>query len=399
MKCSRVAAATLLAVALAGCSSAGVGTQSYGGSSPPVATQSSEAARPAPHELPTDPAASIWGHWNLSEQVASLLVLHFPGADEDATEDFLQAIKPAGVILMGDSIPDPESALAEQTRHWQTMAHEDGQPPLIISIDQEGGLVRRLQEDPAPGAPEVRAQGPDTVREAFAQRGTYLASLGVNVNFGIIADTTDDPDSFIFPRVLGTDPQSAAASVAAAVEGEAAGSDGRVASTLKHFPGHGMTSQDSHQVIAECANITLEQWGDSAAIPFEAGVDAGAGLVMMSHVDCPRVAPGPASMESRWYQVLRDDLGFDGVIVTDDLSMLTATGEADFADPVANAVSAINAGTTLVLSIGGESPEQALEYAKDLVDGISDAVERGVISREVFDDAGLRALRFRLSLR
>ena len=119
---------------------------------------------------------------------------------------------------------------------------------------------------------------------------------------------------------------------------------------------------------------------------------------MMSHISCPRIAQGPTSLQAKWYEILRDDLGFDGVIITDDMSMLTNSGEETFADPGANAVGAIKAGATLVLSIGGEDGPTATTYAQSLIDAIVSAVESGEIPTEVFRDAGIRALSFRLGL-
>ena len=353
---------------------------------------------PTPQQLAAAEAEELWQSWDTRAQAASLLVLHYPGSDAQATQSFLETVAPAGLILMGDNVPDPEDALEEQTRRWQEAAESARLPPLVISIDQEGGLVKKLLGDTNVGAGDLRDGDPEAVAEAFRERGGYLSRLGVNVNFGIVADYTDDPGSFIYDRVLGTTSSSAAAAVQAAVEGEREGGSGAVHSTVKHFPGHGLTPGDSHQIIPDCGDITQEEWAETAAVPFEAGISSGTSLVMMSHISCPRIAQGPASLQAKWYEVLRDDLGFDGVIVTDDMSMLTNSGEEPFADPGANAVGAIKAGATLVLSIGGEDGAAATIYAQGLVDAVVAAVESGEIPAEVFHDAGIRALIFRQGL-
>ena len=351
-----------------------------------------------PQQLAVAEAEELWQSWDTRAQAASLLVLHYPGSDAQATQGFLETVAPAGLILMGDNVPDPEDALVEQTKQWQAAAESAGLPPLVISIDQEGGLVKRLAGDASVGAGDLRDGDPAAVEEAFRERGQYLSQLGVNVNFGIVADYTDDSASFIYDRVLGTTPSSAAAAVQAAVEGEGEGGEGTVHSTIKHFPGHGLTPGDSHQIIPDCGQITQEEWAETAAVPFEAGINSGTSLVMMSHISCPRIAQGPTSLQAKWYEILRDDLGFDGVIITDDMSMLTNSGEETFADPGANAVGAIKAGATLVLSIGGEDGAAATAYAQGLVDAVVTAVESGEIPAEVFHDAGIRALSFRLGL-
>ena len=351
-----------------------------------------------PQQLAVAEAEELWQSWDTRAQAASLLVLHYPGSDAQATQGFLETVAPAGLILMGDNVPDPEDALVEQTKQWQAAAESAGLPPLVISIDQEGGLVKRLAGDASAGAGDLRDGDPAAVEEAFRERGQYLSQLGVNVNFGIVADYTDDSASFIYDRVLGTTPSSAAAAVQAAVKGEREGGGGTVHSTVKHFPGYGLTPGDSHQIIPDCGQITQEEWAETAALPFEAGINAGTSLVMMSHISCPRIAQGPTSLQAKWYEILRDDLGFDGVIITDDMSMLTNSGEETFADPGANAVGAIKAGATLVLSIGGEDGPTATTYAQSLIDAIVSAVESGEIPTEVFRDAGIRALSFRLGL-
>ena len=351
-----------------------------------------------PQQLAVAEAEELWQSWDTRAQAASLLVLHYPGSDAQATQGFLETVAPAGLILMGDNVPDPEDALVEQTKQWQAAAESAGLPPLVISIDQEGGLVKRLAGDASAGAGDLRDGDPAAVEEAFRERGQYLSQLGVNVNFGIVADYTDDSASFIYDRVLGTTPSSAAAAVQAAVEGEREGGGGTVHSTVKHFTGHGLTPGDSHQIIPDCGQITQEEWAETAAVPFEAGINSGTSLVMMSHISCPRIAQGPTSLQAKWYEILRDDLGFDGVIIKDDMSMLTNSGEETFADPGANAVGAIKAGATLVLSIGGEDGAAATAYAQGLVDAVVTAVESGEIPAEVFHDAGIRALSFRLGL-
>lgn len=380
------------AVVIAGCAGGSAAPQSKGGDTEEGDAQSETDGSSASAVTP-DPLADLWETMTPQEQAASLLILHYPGVDPEATAEFIADLQPGGIILMGDNIPDPESSLTSATLEWQSIVAANDQPPLIISIDQEGGVVSRLNSDPAPGAQILRDGDPDEVEAAFAARADLLASLGINTNFGIVADTTEDEASFIYSRVLGTSPETSAAAVTAAVMGE----EGKVASTLKHFPGHGMTPSDSHEVIAAC-ETSEEEWRHSAALPFEAGIAAGAPLVMMSHLSCPAVDATPASMSPAWYRILREDLGFDGVIVTDDMSMLVATEDPDLQDPAHNAVRALQAGATMVLSIGGNTEEEASAYAHDLVEGIAAAITDGTLDPATLRDAGIRALAFREGL-
>jgi beta-N-acetylhexosaminidase len=186
--------------------------------------------------------------------------------------------------------------------------------------------------------------------------------------------------------VFGADAASVSERVAAAVAGER----GVVLSTLKHFPGHGGAPGDSHALIPVTA-MSLEEWRATQAPPFQAGVDAGAELVMMGHLRYTAVDAAPASLSAAWYGVLRDELGFDGVAVTDDLSMLEASGEAAYADPAANGVAALAAGADLLLYVGPVDTGA-------LAARIADAVESGAIPAQRLADAARRVLELRRSV-
>jgi beta-N-acetylhexosaminidase len=163
-----------------------------------------------------------------------------------------------------------------------------------------------------------------------------------------------------------------------------------VFSTLKHFPGHGVAPGDSHSSIPG-TGMGHDEWRATHALPFEAGIDAGAELVMFGHLRFDAVDPAPATLSARWHEILRDELGFEGVAVTDDLSMLEHSGEAEFADPVENAVRALEAGNDLLLYVGPLDVDAT-------VDAVTDAVEAGRIPEERLDSAARRVLELRHSL-
>lgn len=325
----------------------------------------------------------------LEQQVASLLMLHFPGTDPQATADFVARFQPGGLILLGDNIPQDESTIPDMIGSW-------GEPsglPMVIAIDEEGGVVSRLSSDDYPSAADLHGGPPSVTEAAFRDRARLLSDLGINTNFGIIADVTDDPNSFIWQRVLGSTPDEGAMEVRAAVRGER----GLVASTLKHFPGHGLTNDDSHTSVPT-SDISLDDWRASAAVPFAAGVDAGAELVMFGHLVLTSVDEAPASLSARWHRILRSDLGFDGIAITDDMQMLVDSGLPRYADPVQNALRAIQTGSTMVLNVDGYESEDAAEAANRLIEGLAAAVRAGDLDSEVLEDAGLRLLEFREGL-
>lgn len=389
----------LTAALLAGTWLLGACTSSIGGAqsgTAPEEPQSAPQSQGSNSTVTEEPQSGFisaeqwWERMDERERAASVLMLHYPGADSEAIARFVEDFSPAGMILMGDNIPEDESELKQSLPMWA----DSGELPLLVGIDQEGGIVSRVKEDPGRPAVELRDGDPAVTEESFANRGEYLESLGINTNFGIIADSTNDQDSFIWSRILGTSPQIAADQVAAAVEGES----GKVYSALKHFPGHGESESDSHFTIPR-ANLNYDEWRAGPALPFAAGIDAGAEMVMMGHLSFPDIAPEPASISPQWHRILREDLEFEGIIVTDDMKMLRDQTDSSYAEATANAVAALNAGSTLILDIGGDSGADANEFAGALIDGIVLSVRNGILSEETLKDASMRVIEARAELK
>jgi beta-N-acetylhexosaminidase len=367
----------------------------------PTATRSTSSPSPSPSPTPTPtPSASAesdpaldWarGHVSdltLEQKAAAVLMLHAPGTDPAPLRAYVDA-GVSGLILMGDNVAGTPAEVAALAAGVQA----DPQAPILVAIDQEGGDVQRLPWDSAPGPSELRDAPVAATQEAFAARAATLAESGVSVNFGIVADVTGDPESFISGRVLGTEPSAAAERVAAAVTGEL----GVVMSTLKHFPGHGAAPGDSHSSVPT-APLTIDEWRAGPALPFAAGIDAGAELVMTGHLAYPAVDPAPASLSPEWHRILRDELGFDGVVVTDDMLMLQRNGLAEFADPGENAVRAIAAGGDLLLYVLPADPSEFGISVDGLVASIVSAVESGRIPESRLDEAAERVMELRRSL-
>jgi beta-N-acetylhexosaminidase len=358
--------------------------------SPPLPPPSAPTASATP--AAADPIAA-WvdermSQLTIEQKAAALLMLHAPGTDPAPLRAFVDA-GVSGLILMGDNVPGSPPELAAIT----AALHADPEAPVLVGIDQEGGEVQRLPWDGAASAQDLRGVPAVAARDAFALRAATLADVGVSVNFGIVADVTPDPESFISGRVLGTDPAGSAERVAAAVSGER----GVVFSTLKHFPGHGAAPGDSHSSVP-AAPLTIDEWRAGPAIPFDAGIDAGAELVMTGHLAYPAVDPAPASLSPEWHRILRDELGFDGVVVSDDMLMLQHNGLAEYADPGENAVRAVAAGCDLLLYVLPADPSEFGISVDGLVASIVAAVQSGRISEQRLDEAVERVLSLRRSL-
>ncbi|GAA3626204.1 hypothetical protein GCM10022200_05690 [Microbacterium awajiense] len=319
-----------------------------------------------------------------AQKAATVVMGHIPTTDPQQLRAYMADSAVGGFILMGSNIPGSESALRGVTA---ALTLDPSLPPLL-AVDQEGGDVSRLPWDDFPSSVTLKYEDPRASELAFAGRGALVQRAGIGVNFGIVADVTDDSGMFIYRRALGTTPESGAERVGAAVLGEGA----EALSTLKHFPGHGAAPGDSHQGIPR-TGMSEADWRAGDALPFQAGIDAGAPLLMFGHLEYTAVDTAPASLSSRWHQIARD-LGFRGVAITDDLGMLQASGISAYSDPVANAVAAIAAGNDMVLAVVFSDASTATRMA----DGIAAAAESGSLSAERLDEAATRVVELRLQL-
>ncbi|MFT4236004.1 MAG: glycoside hydrolase family 3 N-terminal domain-containing protein [Microbacterium sp.] len=348
------------------------------------------AAEPSVHVVAADQsdlqarAAQIVAAMSPEELAGTVVMGSLSSRDLPTLQAYMSDSHLGGFILMGANV-----STEQQTRELTDGLVTDPALPPLLAVDQEGGVVKRLYWDQYPAASALRVAGPGDAEAAFASRGALVARAGIGVNFGIIADETDNRSSFIFNRILGETPADAMTRVASAVIGEAP----YAASTLKHFPGHGALAANSHFTVPE-TDMAFDLWRNGPARPFSAGIDAGAPLVMMGHLAYTAVDDGPASLSSAWYDVLRDDLGFTGVAVTDDLGMLVQSGDDAYADIAQDAVLALAAGADLVLAIATTSPETAGQ----IVQAIQNAVTTGALSEDRLTDAAIHCVALRLQL-
>lgn len=228
-----------------------------------------------------------------------------------------------GFIFFSQNIKNPQQV---QTL-MQDLSSITRIPPLF-SVDEEGGSVARFANSSAYDIDNTgnmrkigRTNDPDNARQAGEYIGSYLRELGFHLDFAPVADVNTNPNNTVIGnRAFGSDPQAAAQMVAAAVEGfHAAG----VGCTLKHFPGHGDTHGDTHKGNVS-ADKTWEEMLACEIIPFRAGIEAGADAVMVAHIHTPNATTDqmPASLSRQMTTgYLRDELGFNGLIITDSLAM------------------------------------------------------------------------------
>lgn len=378
------AAASLAAVAVAGLCISPVASAATIDASVSASTSVSGVVAASPKSAAAERATALVQGMSVAEQASTVVMGHVAGTDPAALRSYMESGL-GGFILMGANIPSSEAELQNLTA---SLTVDPDLPPLI-AVDQEGGLVSRLHGDDYPASTSLKSLPVADTLAAFAARGSLVARAGITVNFGTVADYTPDPSSFIHGRALGADPKSAADRVAVATMAQ----EQFVASTLKHFPGHGAAPGDSHRAIPS-TTMGLEEWRDTEAVPFAAGIDAGASMLMYGHLAYTSVDALPASLSPKWHAIARDELGFEGVAVTDDLGMLLSSGDPAYADPVANGVAAIAAGNDLVLMIAGSDAQTAGAMAA----GIASAVETGALPAERLEEAATRVVTLRVQV-
>ena len=308
---------------------------------------------------------------SVRDAVGQMFVVSMNGTEPDYyVEKMIRERNIGGVILFGPNMRSEEGT-RRLTRSLQelSMATEP-KVPLFVAVDHEGGAVQGAPwVAPQPSAAEVGARGdPAEARRVSESIGRELRRAGVNTDLAPVVDTGGG--AAIWTRSYGDAPDLVARMGAAAVEGfERAG----VVSAAKHFPNHGPALEDSHvgRPVIEHDAQTL---ADVDLPPFRAAIGAGVPMVMVGHLVYPAIDPGrPASLSPAAVGLLRDELGFDGVIVTDDLAMEGARRGGTVARA---AVEAVGAGADLLI-VSSPPEEQAAAY-----DAVVAAVEGGEIPRE-----------------
>ncbi|MDQ2682873.1 MAG: hypothetical protein M3Y37_05045 [Chloroflexota bacterium] len=316
----------------------------------------------------------------LRERVAQLFFFEARGKFMSSTyADALNRVKPGGVLFVGANIGT--SAAVKQF----IQAVHDSNPLIspLICIDQEGGPVTRLVGDPAPGAVQMGLLADDEVRSLNRQRAEFLAGFGFDVNFAPVADVAYEATSTMATRAFGSDPEVVAEKVFATIEGSR---EGNVIGAAKHFPGHGRTNADSHDSIPEI-DVPWDEWLKTCAVPFKSAIEAKVDMVMLGHLRYERIDYKPMSISKVAVRALREELGFDGVIVTDDLSM-GALGDWDPIDVVSQA---IDAGVDVLLY---GSPKIGWDA---LIDHVMGMISDGVVDRQDINNRGERIVALKLA--
>lgn len=320
---------------------------------------------------------------SLEQLALRVLLPAFPGTTlaRDVADLFAEGL--GGVCLFGSNTAAGPGAVAELTSAIHAAA-----PYAVVAVDEEGGDVTRLHAldgSPVLGPAALGAAGDLALtRETGAAIGTELAVAGIDLDLGPVADVNSDPDNpVIGTRSFGTDAAAAAAHTAAWVAGlQGAG----VAACAKHFPGHGDTAQDSHLALPT-VDVDLPTLLGRELAPFAAAVEAGVASVMTSHILVPAVDPAlPATLSRPVLGLLRDHLGYGGVLVTDALDMAGASAGRGIPEA---AVLSLAAGADL-LCLGADKD---IALVREVQAAIVAAVRSGRLAEERLVEAVKRIAR------
>ncbi len=318
---------------------------------------------------------------NLRELVGQMFVVSVGGTEPDYyIEKMVRERNIGGVILFNYNMKGERQTRSLVCQLQDLSMQTEPAVPLFVAVDQEGGDIASAPwVAPEPPAAEVgRGKDPDEARRIALRMGRQLLRAGINTDLAPVVDTGFG--AAIGNRSFGEDPELVARMGAAAVRGfEEAG----IVSSAKHFPNHGPATSDSH-VSLPVIRHDAKKLRTHDLPPFEAAINAGVPMVMVGHLVYPAIDPErPASLSKDAIGMLRGDLGFDGVVVTDDLAMAGASGEGSVADA---AVEAVEAGADLLI-VSSAPQEQA-----DAYDAVVGAVRSGELPRSRVEESVGRLL-------
>ena len=328
----------------------------------------------------------------LEDKVAGLFIITpeaLTGTDVaikagDTTKEKLSQYAVGGLIYAKQNIKS-----ADQLKEMISGTQGFSKYPLFIGIDEEGGSVSRIAEsglaDNVGTMGDIGTSGdPSKAIEAGSAIAAYLSEYGFNLDFAPVADVILEGNSIIGDRSFGSNAGDDAAMVSACVEGL---QEGDVSACLKHFPGLGSTTEDTHEGMAT-SEKTKEDFETTDFLSFQGGIDAGADFVMVSHLSVPNITGDntPSSLSDKMItDILRGELGFNGIVITDAMDMKAVT---DYYTSDEAAVKALQAGADMILM--PEDFEAAYQ-------GVLDAVNNGTLSEERINESLQRIYRVKYS--
>lgn len=344
-----------------------------------------------PEQQPVlSPEQQALADMTLEQKIGQMMMVGFPGQGVGPEVTDLLQTRQIGALVLFDRNIDTKEQVAGMDSALKALAAESGQPAgLMIAIDQEGGKTRRFESigpfysEPMIG--EMGDIGADVSEQQASSTARDLKGIGINTNLAPVVDVSDGWGSVMDTRSYGTDPQLVADLGVMAVRGY---NKSTVISCPKHFPGHGSADSDSHDELpyVYTSRELLDQY---ELLPFNSVIQEGAPMIMVGHLVVPALdsTETPASLSRPiMTDLLRNQMGFTGVIIVDDLEMAAISDSMDESEA---AVSAIEAGADMV-TVAHTYQVQTAVY-----DALLEAVRSGRLAEERIDESVLRILQMK----
>jgi beta-N-acetylhexosaminidase len=324
---------------------------------------------------------------SLTEKVGQLLITGIDSyANNEHSKELIDKYKVGGFILLGQNIKDTNQTLA--LVNSLKITNSDNKVPLFLGIDEEGGRISRLQME-FTKLPTNKVIGQKNNSNLSLNIGSILGKelkgFGLNVDFAPVLDINSNPKNpIIGDRSFGANADIVSKLGVATMKGI---QSQNIASGVKHFPGHGDTSVDSH-IGLPVVNNDLSRLKSFELLPFSKAIDNGVDMVMVAHILLPKIdKENPASFSKTIItDVLRNYLKYDGVVITDDMTMGAIVKNYDIGQA---AVKSLNAGTDIILVCHDFDKETAV------IDAITKAVENKVISEKSINEKLYRILKLK----
>lgn len=352
-----------------------------------VKQNTNKPSQAVPTPIPVDPIKQEINKMSLDEKIGQMVMSGIEGYTiNDSTVKLIKDYHVGGIIILGENIKSSNQLLSLVNSLKTT--NLSNKTPLFLSIDQEGGRVDRLSKEFIK-LPDNKTIGNVNNSEFSYKIGQIIAeeikSFGFNMDFAPVLDINSNPKNpVIGNRSFGANPQVVTKLGIETMKGIK--SKG-VISAVKHFPGHGDTSTDSH-VGLPMVNHDLKRLKSFELIPFEAAIKNSVDVVMAAHILLPKIdAKYPSSMSKTIItDILRNGLKFNGVVITDDMTMGAVTKNYDIGDA---AVTSVNAGCDIILVCHGYDNEVSV------INSLKKAVQNGTIKEERVNESLYRILKLK----
>jgi len=327
-------------------------------------------------------AEKIMKNMTLEQKVGQLF---FPRFNNETKDSDITTRFPGGFVLFGKDFNDTENVVINNIEYIQNLSQKTMKLPLGLAVDEEGGTVYRVsvfhrKEGKFPSPHDIYKESAiDGILKIDQEKRDLLRKFKVNINLAPVADMSDDPDDFIYKRTLGYPLNETMAYIEKDVEGYV---KDNFTCCAKHFPGYG-NNIDTHGDIA-FDNRTYENFLERDLKPFQSGITANIPMILVSHniVLC-KDKDYPASLSKVWHEILRNDLNFTGLIITDDLIM---DAIKKYSGGMSPAIIAVNAGNDIILTT------QFYEH----LDATIAAVKNETISMDTIEKACKRILAWKI---